>query len=490
MDKRFQRFDNRLSKCLNPVTFKRDGKLFSVSCGRCDACLLQKANDWSFRLADEIAAAPYSLFFTLTYSNAFLPVALFDPKKMTYFSDNERNVRMAVDSHGVGKVKERLDGIEVYIQAQNVPITNFNYNGNNYLAYLSKRDIQLFKKNLRNLIEEHYGTTDNRQRTLRSYIIGEYGPTHQRPHYHGILFTEDKSVAEYCAKFALYQSWQMCDKTLFQNYISYCDTNTSLYVTQYVTSFSNLPSVYKSKEFAPFRLASKSPAIGFRSFDYLQVWKDVESGIFEYSKSVPSAERNYIFPFPAGVTNRLFPKCRRYSELSFSRLLAIYGKLYQFVVAKSFNEQIVINRFRSSLCPQDWYATKRCFETCLAVGCHPFHYVFVLDNFFYHSEMDKLRRFYEYQDTCAGDFKKIATTYINLSEFYHKSHSSAYLRWCLRFFLSPFGMAYEDINSTTFSVNTTEIQALQSVYDDIKEDMVKLPKAYAQTGIAPNNQIY
>lgn len=489
MDKRFQRFDNRLSKCLNPVSFYRDGKLFTVACGRCDACLLQKANDWSFRLADEIHSSPFSLFFTLTYQNEFLPVAKFDSRSMTYSSNNDRNKRVTIDSEGNRVIKSRNDIEDIYIQEQDVPITHYDYQDEKYIAYLSKKDIQLFKKNLRNLITKTYGTTkSDRQRTFRSFIIGEYGPTHYRPHYHGIIFFDDSELAQFAAKQGLYQSWQMCDKTLFQKYVKYCDANTSLYLTQYVTSFSNLPTLYKSKEIAPFRLASKSPAIGFRSFDYAQVWRQIERGNYQFSKSVTSSESNYLFPFPSGVIDRLLPKCREFSKLPFSRLLSVYGKLYKYVVERCFNEQVVFNRLRSNLQPQDWYAARRCYQTCIEQGCTPFHYVFVLDNFYYYQEMAKLKRFYEYQESCRGDFKKIFAAYTNLDAYYKSSVTSPYHRYVLRLFFKPFGFTLEDVDVTMFAVDASEITALQVIYDDIKQDMVKLPKAYSAAGISPNNQ--
>ena len=65
-------------RCTSPVTIYREGLMQKFPCGKCAACRVTRANDWSFRLADEIAFSKFSLWFTLTYDNKYVPKQLSD----------------------------------------------------------------------------------------------------------------------------------------------------------------------------------------------------------------------------------------------------------------------------------------------------------------------------------------------------------------------------------------------------------------------------
>ena len=62
-----------LDYCFNPVRLNIDDSVVYVPCGKCDGCLLHKANEWSMRLGAEIEDNTLCIFFTLTYNNKYLP---------------------------------------------------------------------------------------------------------------------------------------------------------------------------------------------------------------------------------------------------------------------------------------------------------------------------------------------------------------------------------------------------------------------------------
>ena len=141
-----------LDKCLSPVTVFRDGKMDRFPCGKCAACLLSKANSWMFRLSDEINNHPFSLWFTLTYSNEFVPklkpVYRDWIGRWFYCSDHPDNVR-----HDSVKVVPRTDGIVIdSFKLKVFPLQNYEFK--DFIGYLSKRDIQLFLKLLRKKIQK------------------------------------------------------------------------------------------------------------------------------------------------------------------------------------------------------------------------------------------------------------------------------------------------------------------------------------------------
>lgn len=112
--------------CILPSTVRsKDGKTSVVPCGKCPACRQRRAQDWIFRLRQEDRVHSSSVFATLTYSPANIPLSLAG-----------------------------------------------------YMT-LVKKDYQLFMMRLRK---------NTGKKTIKYYACGEYGSTTWRPHYHAIIF--------------------------------------------------------------------------------------------------------------------------------------------------------------------------------------------------------------------------------------------------------------------------------------------------------------
>lgn len=124
-------------------TFDRDklearygDKLYiNVPCGKCEACIERKSNEWATRIYHEWLVSDTSYFCTLTYAEEFLPI----------------NVVTLL----AGDREEEHE-----------------------LPSLCKRDVQLFMKRLRKKLGNG----------LRFFLGGEYGETDGRPHYHFVIF--------------------------------------------------------------------------------------------------------------------------------------------------------------------------------------------------------------------------------------------------------------------------------------------------------------
>lgn len=56
--------------CVSPIQLKTGDV---VPCSKCNLCLANKRNAWSFRLKQELKTAKAAFFVTLTYSDSFLP---------------------------------------------------------------------------------------------------------------------------------------------------------------------------------------------------------------------------------------------------------------------------------------------------------------------------------------------------------------------------------------------------------------------------------
>jgi len=119
----------------------------SISCGRCPGCNKKRASVWGFRLEKEGEQSLSSLFVTLTYDTATVPIT--------------RNGFMTLHKKPAPtkKCKHPSD------------------------------HIQLFFKRLRKIHSKHdYG----KLYPIRYYVAGEYGDNNSRPHYHVILFNSNE----------------------------------------------------------------------------------------------------------------------------------------------------------------------------------------------------------------------------------------------------------------------------------------------------------
>lgn len=480
-----------LDRCLNPVRVWCDGVYSSFPCGRCAACSLDKANNWSLRLQDEIEGTPYSIFFTLTYNNKYVPKMSFsyDSLGCSYYKPIEDNIRF----NGVEDVR-RDDDFILSVKSKDFRLQNFS--DINCIGYASKRDIQLWLKLLRKDINLYFNNLDedgkekSSRYRFRYYIISEYGPTTHRPHYHGLLFFNNREAAEFSLQVSMFKNWQMCDKSLFDEHTHFADAGAAQYVTNYVTGYNSLPSIFKCPEIRPFRLASKSPAIGFVSFDKSQIFEGLFAGVNEYHKSVSRIEAEYIFQYPASYCRRLFPKIREYRLASYQRLHYVYGFIYRQVVERRFDFDRVTRFLRQKWFVADYTASLTCYKICIEYGFDVDTYLYLLDMYYYKEQMSSLKRFYEWQEN-QKDIYIIIRSYFNfesLCKFYMTSspHSRFYFDvWCSNFGFDAFEFC-SNLKDDDLFFNDSEKNLFSLEVDDILRDSIKLPKYNEIVGCAPH----
>lgn len=118
--------------CSHPIRVVINGEPISLPCGRCLSCLKAKRNEWIVRLSEEHKVSKDSYFITLTYSDENIP----------YTFDQETGEKFNV---------------------------------------LCPSDTQLFLKRLRKKLSCY-------DVKLRYFLLGEYGPTTFRAHYHCLFF--------------------------------------------------------------------------------------------------------------------------------------------------------------------------------------------------------------------------------------------------------------------------------------------------------------
>lgn len=153
-------------------------------CGKCRHCRLNQRAKKTTRLTLEGKDHEHCLFVTLTYSNEFLPVQLYDTK-----------TGECIAGHPLG--------------------------------CLDKRAVQLFLKRLRKKMSPT---------PLRIFYAGEYGDEKQRPHYHLVLWGLPYDQRDY-----IFNSWTdphtktlMCDPDYLTVEIPKSNWDVAQYCNKYV----------------------------------------------------------------------------------------------------------------------------------------------------------------------------------------------------------------------------------------------------------------
>jgi hypothetical protein len=314
-----------IMSCLHPIEIvNAAGKLLKVPCGKCYACLNKKRFDNQAKVDLHMQKHKYNLFFTITYSDRYLPTY-----RVTHVSNSRMVIEQQTDRQLFNdvfmrklcfsyKTEEDKRLYELPFQRKYHPTrknrrahvgTHFDLiHQRNAFGVLSKRDIQLFLKSIRNetVRKKNLGILRGDCR-FTYYICGEYGPERFRPHYHGIISTNNESFAKFLSE-ALPKIWTMGDLR-----VEYSKGNSAgNYCAGYVNSFARLPKILSYKRFRPFVL--HSTYYGYSPDKDLD--KDISEITYQYL-----AERNYVVngkPHTISPSlsfqHHLFPRCFRYDE--------------------------------------------------------------------------------------------------------------------------------------------------------------------------------
>jgi hypothetical protein len=322
-----------IQKCSHPfrIEDKTKGGYLYVPCGHCEACLKSYRSKWMERLDCEAKSSACTLFFTLTYDNDNIPKFTFDKGANALFSNRSSDDDIYLDDY---IAEESLNNWclhpNSFPQLQNYESENIT------IGYCCKADIQKFFKRLRRRVEyDRHNLISNvkkENRSFRYFITSEYGPTTFRPHYHGLMFFDNISVAKAVEEVYLRECWQLCDPKNLD--CSRVFGDASAYVAKYVRGFANSPDILKiASKTAVFYLCSRRPAIGVPFFDYSSMVSKVQCNTAKYDKlfiqdGVPTTVSLPIF---SSATNFFFPKIYKSSSYDTKDLCAFYNRVFEYV---------------------------------------------------------------------------------------------------------------------------------------------------------------
>ena len=340
--KRFRQKVTPAMRCYHPLRIYNAarGDFEWHNCGKCPYCLKMRSDELTQRCYKESEQHPFSIFFTLTYDNDHIPYLERVGKWWIL-----RNRTEVVDGESTVIIHDsEVQGVHL-IESNECPIDI------DCFGVLWKQDIINFKKRLFINLRRHvlrnkkYYTSlfvngkFKKEPFFRIFINGEYGPTTLRPHYHGILWFNDKCLAnDFLDSYKnsanasdrdywhglIYESWAMCSPDR-------CDSQhvtkaAPSYVASYVCSTYSLPVVLQIKPFRPKVLASKNPIIGSYKVSREVLTDALFNGTILYPQWDDDEKSFTEYPLPYTYLLRYFPRCEAYSVSSVNDKLSVFAK--------------------------------------------------------------------------------------------------------------------------------------------------------------------
>lgn len=317
--------------CINTrfIHNPRDGHKYLVSCGRCEACLQEKANRHVNRIRSEQLSGSYlGVFVTLSYENQYIPYI--KSSEVEAFKASPLENTISVYRNGL---KENIYDFSDFMVDTSLDVryldTDLQYlrhkcrNGRftrirDLVGVIQLRDIQLFFKRLKiNLFRDNYFGK------FSYYYTSEYGTKYNRPHFH-VLFFIDKGYYERF-KLLLNKSWPYADLLAFRgqgNGICRQSIEVAKNPAKYVASYINCRSVVPSflsyaKPFKPFSHFSNGFGCDYKEFSLPSLLEKIEQGHLRHSYQSVKAGVSTICTarIPKYILSRYFPKFKGYRHL-------------------------------------------------------------------------------------------------------------------------------------------------------------------------------
>ena len=297
-----------LQRIVNPYT----QDVLYVDCRKCPACLWKYSNELTARVSRECTQHRYSLFFTLTYDNDHLPI-------MERVCPSVYKLNRDYDRDGSVASKYLFTSSASKL-GYKIP-TRFACDA---FAVVCKEDVQLWLKRLRSAINYQFKDLKENEKKIRYFICSEYGPTTERPHYHGILWTDCSTICRELPRL-LRETWKNCSPSRIDAQL--VNGSAPAYVAKYLAGFAHLPKVLCSKYTRPFHLASKDPVIGSFKTSREEVLDLLVNRVIETPRVSNGDVETFAYVLVSYQTLlRYFPPCQGFSLSDDNYKLSLYDK--------------------------------------------------------------------------------------------------------------------------------------------------------------------
>lgn len=311
----------------NPYT----GQRIFVKCGKCPACLQEKADRLTTRINNHCSdTLKVAIFTTLTYDEKFIPyvkrkdiennelyrIPIYRDYSIRRFK-NRDIVRANTDIvHSLCDYISLVDEDTGQVNRENIYFhANLWKKGRGYhpekMGVIYYHDFQNFKKNLRITLQRQLGA---RFKGLEFFGTSEYGETHYRPHFHALVFCSPDSVESVIS--AICQTWKFASRDDVER-STQIGINPAAYVSSYINSPISLPKCFETLSKTKH---SFSPSVGVlvNDFSLSKILEKTDYGTLSYLREVKinGAPVQCTLPIPKYVINRYFPLFKGLCRLS------------------------------------------------------------------------------------------------------------------------------------------------------------------------------
>lgn len=350
-----------------------------VPCGKCEACLQEKAFARANRIRNNVTDGTIALFITLTYANDYVPYVL---RSDLCGEDAEINVyrnstvRFVYNPHSKKYFLKKDVGVSpisryfVPFEVRGHTVYNDVVSGLKGLNGLSKNhigvclysDVQKFYKRLRQILFRHYGF----QGKFSYFTCSELGGYSHRPHFHALLFI--RPDYEEIFRSAIVEAWPYADKSRTAKYIEIARDAAS-YVASYVNSNLSLPPLMQEDMFKPKHSFSKDFGVVLDCFSLPKILEKIDKGDLFYYRRQKFDGESSVTPvsIPVYVLNRYFPKHKGFGWLAPHQLLSILRNPEK--VGDVFSDREII-----SVIEVDGIKKEVCYKTSPKVSNPLYHF--------------------------------------------------------------------------------------------------------------------
>lgn len=293
-----------------------------VNCGKCKACIQQKAQRTAQRIKNNMPLGYNCYFVGFSYENRFVPyvflrdIAFCYTELPVYRDCQVRYVRKCGDYSVYKKVYPKYKLLttvhveytkDMFVNAPLHELTKYR----DKVGVCFYPDIQNFFKRLRINLDRSYGFKEK----FYFFANSELGTKSQRPHFHSLIWFPQGYDEIFRA--AIIKSWPFSNMRRFPKSIQYA-INPSSYVASYVNKPSDFSSFLKNHDIKEKHSYSHGFGVAVPDFKLYKILEKADRGDMSYVRTInsPGGAKQFISPIPEYVINRYFPKFKGCTRLA------------------------------------------------------------------------------------------------------------------------------------------------------------------------------
>ena len=418
--------------CYNPKTIvnKYTGKEVTVDCRKCYYCRNKRSIELQARVDREFLNPEntYALFVTLKYDNEHLPIYTLSERQVTReYRGKKYTRRQKIWKSNRCKKQSILSSTEMEERYPELKFNEVDYffkpmrhkNRNYCFGHLCYPDVLEFITNVRSSIHNDFRRKNDIINTLdtedsyetfkfRYFLIGEYGPSTIRPHYHAILWFSSRPtdarrtyISEKLSK--AWKNGSIDIKPITSQGVSH-------YLASYVNCYSNIPQVLRTRNLKPFAIFSKGKTIGSYKVNDEEILQILTTGASERTKYSEKLQTHVLEVLSPYFYTRYFPKCTGFNYEDYRHKLFVYSYVSKFFSNHGITHQVSeVDSIRLSQIkwPEqpryefnytDKYASLTCYRYMVKFGWTVEMVIDAFTRIYTNIKMSNLKRMYEEQE--------------------------------------------------------------------------------------------